>query len=327
MTNAKAQGHRLQDELFRWYLSLTSENTGSGTSMAVPGLNALKHHMEVLIRDGWTLSISADNSPADKAGVDFIWANPSRGWFPLDAKAVGQTSCRVINQVYVSNNKDAGEYKQLRYEDKLAFLEQLVALSRKGCPISHDSCTPPSVTASAQSRQLEDLKALQRQLEKASSRDDRLGEWAVALRKAIGYLLAQTRGGPSEGATSSAQKLITSAIEAFFGSYFNHNNTVFASHCMRLQPNLRRTERLQYQFTGDIFKATVGNAQELVVFSGLAQLIRNRFEARYTELVGKHSGADWLMQRKRTFETKGVECVIHNVLDAFQRQKGARRAE
>ncbi len=30
--------------------------------------------------------------------------------------------------VRVGNNTDAGEYKQLRYEDKLALLEQLVTL-------------------------------------------------------------------------------------------------------------------------------------------------------------------------------------------------------
>lgn len=325
MTHGKSKGHQLQDELFRWYLVIFSENFGSRGASAVEGLNALKHHVEVLIRDGWTLSMSADDSPADKAGVDFIWENPSRGWFPLDAKAMGQTSCRLITRVQVGNNTDAGEYKQLRYEDKMAFLEQLVTLARTGQPIDHDCCPPPGVTAMAPAQLLEELRKLQRQLERSTSCDERLGEWAVALRKAIGYLLSQKRGGASEGATSTAQKMIASAIDAFFGSYFNNNNSNFASQCMRLQPCLRRSDRLQYQVTGDIIKTTVGNAQELVVLSGLAVLIRKRFEARYSELCGRHGAVDWLMQRKRTFETKGVECVIHNILDAFQRQTGARR--
>lgn len=324
MTNGKTKGHRLQEELFRWYVTVFRNDTGGGTP-AAQGLNGLKHHVEVLIRAGWTLKMSADNSPADKAGVDFIWENPSRGWFPLDSKAMGQTSCRLITHVHVGNNTDAGEYKQLRFEDKLAFLEQLVNLARTGHPVSYNCCPPPGLTAVASTQLLDELKRLRKQLEKSTSCDERLGEWAAALGKSIGYLNIQKRGGPSEGATATAQQTVLAAIDAFFGSYFNGNNATFASQQMRLQPNLRRHDRLQYLFTGDVIKATVGNAQELVVLSGLAALIKKRFEARYSELIGLHRSADWLMQRKRTFETKGVELVIHAVLDAFQRQSGMRR--
>jgi hypothetical protein len=326
MTNGKTKGHRLQEELFRWYVTVFRGDNCGETTPTAQRLNGLKHHVEVLIRAGWTLTMSADNSPADKAGVDFIWENPSRGWFPLDAKAMGSTSCRLITQVHVGNNTDAGEFKQLRFEDRIAFLETLVNLARSGRPVSHACCPPPGVTPVAAAQLLDGLKKLERQLEKSASCDERLGEWAVALGKAIGYQKRQVRGGPSEEATSSAQKLIASAIDAFFVSFLNGNNVTFASQQMRLQPNLRRHDRLQYLFTGDVIKATVGNAQELVVLSGLASLIKKRFEARYSELIGLHRSADWLMQRKRTFETKGVECVIHAVLDAFQRQSGARRA-
>lgn len=324
MTNGQTKGHRLQSELYRWTLAVFSDNNGSVT--LGQGLNALKHHVEVLLRDGWTLRMSADHSLADKAGVDFIWENPARGWFPLDAKAMGQTSCSLITHVHVGNNTDAGELKQLRYEDKLAFLEQLVRLARTGRPIKHDCCPPPSMAVMAPAKLLEELKSLRKQLERSASCDERLREWANALGKSIGYLSIQKRGGPSEASTSAAQKLITEAIDAFFGSYFNRHNEAFASQQMRLQPSLRRSDRLQYLFTGDIIKATVGKAQELVVLSGLAALIKKRFEERYKELISQHRNTDWLMQRKRTFETKGVECVIHSVLDAFQRQTGLRRA-
>lgn len=324
MTHGKTKGHRLQEELFRWYVTVFRGDNCGGSS-AAQGLNGLKHHVEVLIRAGWTLQMSADNSLADKAGVDFIWENPSRGWFPLDAKAMGQTSCRLITQVHVGNNNDAGEYKQLRFEDRIAFLQQLVNLARTGQPVSYHCCQPPGLTAMASNQLLDGLKNLRKQLEKSTSCDERLGEWANALGKSIGYLSIQKRGGPSEASKHSAQKLIASAIDAFFGSFFNNNNETFASQQMRLQPNLRRSDRLQYLHTGDVIKATVGNAHELVVLSGLAALIKKRFEERYIELVGKHRTAEWLMQRKRTFETKGVELVIHSVLDAFQRQSGVRR--
>ena len=325
MTNAKAKGHQLQDELHRWFLLVTRENTSDSAQNTVPGLNALKHHVEVLIRDGWTLTMSADNSPADKAGVDFIWENPSRGWFPLDSKAVGQTSCRLIQHVQVGNNNDAGEYGQLRYEDKLAFLEQLVNLARMAQPISHALVPPPSSAAMSTAELLENVTKLQKQLQRASSKDRRYNDWAAALRGAIGFLSAQKRGGPSEDALKEARGVIASAIDAFFAAYFNDKNAMFASKCMYLQPCLQRSGRLTYQFTGDTFKAIAGKSNEQVVFSGLAGLIKQRFEARYAELVGQHRGADWLIQRKRTFETKGVECVIHNILDAFQKVALARR--
>lgn len=323
MTNGHTKGHRLQNELYRWAVALVRDIDGSAT--LGQGLNAHKHHIEVLLRAGWTLTMSADNSPADKAGVDFIWENPSCGWFPLDAKAMGQTSCSLITHVHVGNNTDAGELKQLRYEDKLAFLEQLVRLARTGRPIKHDCCPPPSVTAMAPAKLLEELKILRKQLERSASCDERLREWANALGKSIGYLSIQKRGGPSEASTFAAQKVINEAIDVFFGAYFNFRNEAFASQQMRLQPSLRRSERLQYLFTGDVIKATVGKAQELVVLSGLAALIKKRFEERYGELIRQHRNTDWLMQRKRTFDTKGVECVIHSVLDAFQSQPGVRR--
>lgn len=291
----------------------------------VPGLNALKHHVEVLIRAGWQLTMSAGNSPADKCGVDFIWANPGRGWFPLDAKAVGQTSCRLIQHVHVGNNTDAGEYKQLRYEDKLAFLEQLVTLARTGEPITYRECMPPNGVAMGETQLLEAVKGFQRTLEQASSHDERFLEWSVALRKAVGFLQVKKRGGPSEDALLAARGVIASAIDNFFAAFFNHGNNTFEMKVMRLQPCLRRSERLIYLVTEDSIKTTVGKSQELVVLGGLASLIKKRFEARYTELIGKHRGADWLIQRKRTFEAKGVECVIHDILDAFQRQYPARR--
>ncbi len=327
MSNGKKQGQQLQEELFRWYISLIRENTCAAAQPAVQGLNALKHHIEVLVKDGWTLSMSEHSSTADLAGVDFVWENPRRGWFPLDAKAVGQTSCLLINQVHVGNNTEAGEYKQLRFEDKLAFLEKLVALARTGRPIRYDDCAPPGVKTKCQSTLLEELKQFQQRLQKASSRlqDDRFRDWATALNKAVGFLLKQKRGGPSAEAIEAARKAINAAVEAFFAKYFGKNE-MFATQCMRLQPNLRRSDRLVYVYIDDMFKAEVGRDHELVVLSGVAPMVRKQFEERYAELLKRHSAAEWLIQRKRTFETKGLECVVHNILDAFQRQSGARSA-
>ena len=292
----------------------------------VQGLNALKHHIEVLTRDGWTLKMSANQSPADQSGIDFIWANPRRGWFPLDSKAVGETSCSLVQHVHVGNNNAAGEYGQLRFEDKLAFLEQLVTLARKREPISYTLCTPPDTAAKSVSVLLEEVKQFQKRLERAASKDGRYSEWADSLRGAIGYLLKKQRGGPSSESIQAARGIVMTAVDAFFAAYFNGNNPAFASHCMRLRPCLKRSDRLVYLISGDTIKAAVGKAQELVVLSGLAQSIRDRYQQSYAQAIQQHRAAEWLVQRKRVFETKGVELVIHNILDAFQRQPGARRA-
>lgn len=327
MTNGKTNGHQLQEQLFRWYTTLTQGNFGHEPKLG-QGLHALKHHVEVLIRDGWTLTMTADDSPADRVGIDFIWSNPNRGWFPLDAKAAGQTRCRLIQQVHVGNNSEAGECGQLRSEDRTAFLEQLVALARTSQPIDFAVCVPPSIRVAQNGNvMLDSLRFFQRSLEKATTQttDDRFAEWALALKPAIGYSLKQNRGGASDAAVETARKAIAAAIDAFFASFFKENSQ-FALECSRMQTSLKRSDRLQYVIGEDKIKAVAGQSNELVVLGGLAGLIRKRYEARYRELLAQHSCAEWLLQRKRTFETKGVECVIHSILDAFQRQTGGRRA-
>jgi len=328
MTNGKTNGHKLQDQLFRWYTTLTQSADGQTGPRFEQGLNALKHHIEILIRDGWTLTMTADDSPADRAGVDFIWSNPNRGWFPLDAKAAGQTRSAIIHQVHVGNNSDAGECGQLRVEDRVAFVKQLVTLARMSRPIAFTVLRPPSAqTARNNDVLLGDLQHFQRKLEYAASntQDDRFGEWATALRRAVGYILAQKRGGASPASVETARQAIAAAIDAFFASYFKENSP-FAAKVSTMKASLKRSDRLQYVICEDKIKASVGKSNELVVLGGLAGLIRKRYEARYSELLGKHNCAEWLLQRKRTFETKGVECVIHSILDAFQRQSGARHA-
>jgi hypothetical protein len=321
MTQAKTEGHRLQDELFRWAVAILNEDSDDSCAH---GLESLKQEVGILIKDGWALRMSANNSPADKAGVDFIWENPKRGWFPLDAKAMGEPSCRLISHVRVGNNKDAGEQRQLSGKYKSAFLAQLIQLARSGTPVRHECCLPPSVTPMANATLLDALKQLRYQLEKASESDERLGEWAVALNRAIAYLNI-TKRGPDKAAISAAQVLVASAVDRFLEAYFAENNTAFVSRCMHLQPNLRRSAQLHYLVTGDIIKATVGEAKEVVVLSGLKELISNRFQEIYAELVRKHRSSDWLMQRKRSFASKGIQCAIHSVLDAFQQSAANRK--
>lgn len=328
-STSKTKGQLLQEELFRWFHAVLDASPCGDAPQAFR-LNALRHHLEVLIRDGWTLKMSGEDSPADKCGIDFIWGHPVKGWFPLDAKAVGTSSCVLIHQVTVGNQNGAGECGQLKFEYKVAFLSKLVELARSANPISHEKCAPPQLmTARSAVELIEGVKQFQRRLMTASEtlRDDRYNQWAISLRRAIGFLLAAQRGGADDDSVTRARNAINTALDAFLAQYLSQN-AAFASSCMRLQTVLRRSDRLKYEIGIDTVKAPVGPAQRLVVLGGLAQLVRKKYEAKYEELLHKHRSAEWLMQRKRTFETKGVELAIHYILNSLEALGGkpARRA-
>lgn len=321
-SNGKSQGHRLQNELSRWFHSLLEFE---GTGKLVEPLTSLKRKIDALVATGWKLKMSDDKSPADKAGIDFVWTHPTRGWFALDAKATGNVRCGMVHLVTVRNTVEAGEYKQLMAEDRIDFVRLLIKLSSQE-GISHQHCAYPSLQAASVKDSLEAVRQFQRRLQAESHRtgEQSYEDWAIVLRKAIGFLVTQTgKGGPSQGAIDQVRRIIFGELDAFFTSFFDKNN-MCASKCMHLQTSMRRSDKLAYEITGDKIKATVGPHHELVIMGGLADAIRQRFASRYSQLVEQHAAAEWLTQRRRTFETKGVECALHHVLNALGRHQGVR---
>ena len=86
---------------------------------------------------------------------------------------------------------------------------------------------------------------------------------------------------------------------------------------MRQQVQLHRSKQLLYVLSEDSIKVAVGPARRLVVLSGLARVVRKRYEDVYKAKLAKHSSAEWLILRRRVFEAKGVDCAIHAILDSL----------
>lgn len=324
------RGEVLQAELHRFYLSLTRESAGEGKTLMFGTLTDVKRALDRLLADGWRLSVSANGSLADKAGIDFVWSHPLKGWFALDAKAVGTPSCGLIHLVQVANNKEAGECQQLCFENKRDFVELLVSLSDVGQPIEHEVLAAPQVCAVNTAQLLGELKSFHSGLLSAAAKtqDPRFAGWADNLMKAIGYCLANMRTTAGDtGPSDQVQAMAAEALREFMVAFFDPKSAKFGQ-VMKLQACLNRSADLQYLISGDQLKVRAGKAQRLVVLTGLARIVGQMYQQMYSELLTKHSTAEWLLLRRRVFETKGVECAIHHILDSFQckRQALARAA-
>src|SRR5581483_11471049 len=95
--NVKTQGHMLHFELVTWYQDTLKLPEGAldleVADEQLAHAAAVRLRLLQLVKAGWSLTVSEDESPADKAGIDFIWQHRRHGWFALDAKAVSSTKC------------------------------------------------------------------------------------------------------------------------------------------------------------------------------------------------------------------------------------------
>jgi|APEBP8051073352_1049397.scaffolds.fasta_scaffold02480_4 hypothetical protein len=314
MTNLARRGDLLEAELYRFYVDFARPETGErGT------LTALWTELQKLIREGWQLHSSSNRSPADKAGIDFIWTHPRKGWFALDAKATGVPCSCLIHLVPVGNSSESGEMGRLRFDDKKAFIELLVTLGSSGKPFDHAVLMAPKSSDVPAGALLEHLKDFQKALNQASKStdDERYSYWADALKKAIGFAIAQNR--PAEltaGDSERVQGIIRQALQEFMTAFFDPKNPLLEK-CMRQQVQLHRSKQLLYVLSEDSIKVAVGPSRRLVVLSGLARVVRKRYEDVYKAKLAKHSSAEWLILRRRVFEAKGVDCAIHAILDCL----------
>lgn len=319
------RGELLQAELHSFFASLSREPPGKGKALPYGALTEVKGALDRLIADGWSLQVSARHSPADSSGVDFIWSHATKGWFALDAKAVGQTSSGLIHLVVVANNMAAGECQRLCFENKKGFVELLVALSTSGQAIDHAVLAAPKVATMSREQLFEELKSFRGALNRAAikTRDGRYAAWANNLGKAIGYCVAEKRAPAQDAAKAGLiQGMATAALNEFLQAFFNPRSQVL-EQCMRQQVSLNRSQSLQYLICDDQLKVRAGSPQRLVVLSGLGRLVRQAYQEMYCRQLAQHSTAEWLLLRRRVFEAKGVDCAIHYILDSLQRKPEA----
>lgn len=310
------RGEALQAQLQRFFALVTSSGSGNFGQFT-----ELRSELSRLHREGWRLTVSAKDSPADKAGIDFVWSH-SRGWFPLDAKAVGMPCSPLVHLVPVGESQEAGECGLLCFEDKMAFLQLLVDLAGKEQPIPHQVLAVPLLSEVEPAQLLAELKNLQCALNAAAvtTGDWRFGQWAETLRRAIGYALSQIRpAGHNTVAADLAQGIVKEALDRFLAELFDPKKPKL-ENCMHQRTSLNRSRHLCYILSEDALKVAAGGSGQLVVLKQFSGTVARRYQEVLAEAMKIHSSAEWVLTRRRFFETKGVECAIHAVLDALQQR-------
>jgi hypothetical protein len=319
----KRHGEVLQQELYVFYTT-SFEIPARVTNAAAPVEDELKRAalarqaLRVLVKSGWQLRVSDFASPADRAGIDFVWFNPAIGWYPLDSKATESARCTLIEHIQVGSSNEPGECGQLLMEDKVAFLELLVALTKRTPPLQIKACAPPSLKV------VRDQKSIIAELNAFGERLERLGassphkqaceQWADHLKKAVGFVLAKERRAASNGVEESqAQKTVRDAIQARITEVVAKDGPTFRSTA---GANVHRSKKLRYELTRDKLFVTV--ERDVIELNGMAAQIHRAFETRYAKQIAKHGSPDWLIQKKREFQSFGIIGVINYVLDQFE---------
>lgn len=322
--NGKTQGHMLQFELVAWYQdtlklperALNVERADEQLCHAA----AVRLRVRQLVKAGWSLQMSEDESPADKAGIDFIWQHRRRGWFALDAKAVSNTRCCLIRLVEVSNSTEVGEFRKLRFEDKVRFFEQLIELAEGPAPeLNLQDCPPPVMeTVRDSTKMLEELRSFRDRLATMGKRPGcaHCTDWQAAINRAMGFVTGCKRQRNNPEQVALVQQRVAEIINAYIKSVLAEKPPRgFGSP---FEARFRRNDKLLYTVHLDQVKLPV-DAANVVTVAGIAAYARKAFQKRHQELVAKHGAAEWLLMRRRTFEAQGVERTINHLLDVLDR--------
>lgn len=315
-------GIRLQKEVWSWYLEASNAmvdwTSNSEDRNLVRAHNARQELLKA-ISSGWKLLMSDEGSPADKAGIDFIWFLPARGWYPIDTTAMNKVGVpELINIATVRNSEAKSEFGKLRFEDKVAFIELLVRLAESEPTLKVD-LQPPTLRSCGQGS-MKTLIEFQKRLTLRSSDIDGepFKEWANYLGRAINYESRMKQRAASTGSADIRQVLaciVRTEVEAFLAkasSGFNCGKYV-------QQPYARQFGICYYPHQDTL---TLPEPQSPQVH-GLAQAARKLFAELYGKLVSECGASEELIACKRFFEGRGFEEITHRVLDALEKRYSA----
>lgn len=315
-------GIRLQKEVWSWYLEASNPRLDwtpkSGDQNLVRVHNARQKLLKA-IASGWKLLMSDEGSPADKAGIDFIWFLPSKGWYPIDTTAMNKVGVPELIQIAtVRNSEERGDFGKLRFEDKVAFIELLDRLAESEPALKVD-LQPPTIRGCRQGSMQTLIEFQKRLTQRSSGQDgDPFKEWANYLGRAINYESRMKQRAARTGSADIHQVLaciVRTEVEAFLAkacSGFNCGKYV-------QQPYARQFGICYYPHQDTL---TLPEPQTPQV-RGLAQAARKLFAELYGKLVSKCGASEELIACKRFFEGRGFEEITHRVLDALEKRYSA----
>ena len=288
------------------------EDASEEVSHRVDVQNSLKS----VIERGWNLIMTDEGSPADKAGIDFIWYHPQFGWFPIDTTAMNKVGIPdLIHIATIQNAQGRGECKMLRAEDKTRFVELLVRLS-ESTPYLTGALLPPSLKARGNARKA--LIAFQKRLEERSAEDngELFSEWAAHLRKAIGYECEMNKRA-QKPQIADFRGFLVEVIQKHIRIFMEQGIGIKRLRGVREAKPFARDYSICYHPSTDILATPEPSTPQV---QGLGRLIDTLFSQAYGEAVAESGLSDSLIAKKRFFDGRGKEEVIHAALDALERR-------
>lgn len=317
MKTSQSKGMRGQCDLFRWFRTTVSmqhvDLPAQNASMA--RFNSAVRAVQKLLQSGWTLEMSGENSPADKAGVDFVWSNKRSGvWFPLDTTykdKVGTPSLIYLVKLADANDIISG---RLSFQANITFLELLVELAQKPAVLRFDELTPPEMAAVANLRQ--SLESFKTRLASIGTRPGKTEflEWAHYMNGAICY-----QGKADTGRFNVDQSLIDYAIGEAVKAFLNARK----GGCPDFdRGSFQRGKHISYSETADTLHVS---DPVNPIWPGIRDRVQQAFEKEYAALVEiENGGMQLLLIAKQMFSAQGASWVIHHILDVIEAKSNGR---
>lgn len=310
MKTTLSKGLRSQAELYRWFRTIVQTPASDLQPGGNARFNSAIFGVQNAMRDGWTLTMSGENSPADKAGVDFVWANKRQGvWHALDTTykdKVGVPS--LIHLVKLVNINDQIIGSRLSLETNIGFLELLTRLSLETNALHSAELPPPEMGAVADLRK--SLESFQARLAKIGSRPAsyQFAEWAAYLNGAIGY-----QGKADKGHFTIDASLIDFAIGTAVEAFLNARK----GGCPDFdRGGFQRGKHISYSESADTLHVS---DPVNPIWPSIKARIQQQFDREYAELVKvERGGMQLLLIAKQMFSAQGVSWVIHHILDVVE---------
>ena len=318
MPALKKKGHRNQSELFRWVNTVLAdngkhENLDAGDPLLDRQAKA-RRELKAACKNGWVIGVTEEGSPADQAGIDFVWLHRHHGWYAIDVTALQKSGVPELIHVAIIRNASAkGECGQTKIEDRIAFAELLVCLSKQSPILCLVEAKPPS--ASRKSNNLEELIAFQKRLKRLSkgAHGRKFQQWATRLAKPIGFLKGNKRRLSGDVAIDDL-KSIVAAIDCeeikciFSGTSRACHDPEFVNR------GFVGSLGISYEPTEDLLLVPDSNSPRLF---GVSKAVENLFERCYKLRIGDGL-SESLIATKRHFYTCGMDFIIHAILDEVE---------
>lgn len=307
------KGLRDQQQLFRWFTTLVEGSYSApdrGAGEAALRLDRAIQKVRELVEGGWWLSMSSEGSPADKAGMDFLWEDTVRGpWFALDCSLREKMDIpRLIRLVRIKNaTTTVGEVMSIY--SKIFFLELLIELAEGPVLLTREMVAPPKLTPVADIRSaLYDFRTRLRAL-KDHTNGDLFVDWAENLHRAIGFQ-RRKEDESTELDMNTIRLPIKQAVETYI-------TTALRNHGEMERPKLKFGRKFHsYSPTTDTLHLP-HKANPTV--KDIKVMVETEFDARYTaELKKAGKLSDKLLALKRSFGASGYAWVINHLLDVLE---------